>query len=189
MPASGKSAWCAIIYNHRRRSGDPFHDGYEQLLREYGTDYHHVQRQHIPEDRLATFFAPSEMKRAVFPNPQSLALEALEGRIISSSYMPQPGHPRFNEMRATTQRLFSENERDGEVTLQQDCVICYGHLTSLRICARRRVSLDAQSRPKGACRWTRSPQHSITFNASPASEVSLYRDCISSPVRYIVRIT
>ena len=32
-------------------------------------------------------------------------------------------------------------------------------------------------------------QHSITFSACPASEVSLYRDCISIPVRYIVRIT
>src|SRR5271156_5799061 len=31
-------------------------------------------------------------------------------------------------------------------------------------------------------------QHSMTFNARPASEVSLYRDCISRPVRYMVRM-
>jgi SAM-dependent methyltransferase len=123
--------YCAILYNHRRRSGDPFHDGYEQLLINYGVDYREVQRQHISEEKIAAFFAPSEMRRGTFPNPQALTREALEGRILSSSYMPQPGHPRFKAMRAAIQRLFSENERNGKVTLQQDCVLCYGRLTGL----------------------------------------------------------
>ena len=46
----------------------------------------------------------------------------------------------------------------------------------------RRAVLSQQRR-------TLAAQHSITFRASPARLVSLYRDCISSPVRYIVRIT
>jgi SAM-dependent methyltransferase len=121
-------AWCAILYNHRRMGGDAFHDGYEQLLINYGVDYREVQRRHIPEEKIAAFFAPSEMKRATFPNPQSLDREALEGRVFSSSYMPRPGHPRFEAMRAATLRLFSENERNGKVTLQQDCGLCYGPL-------------------------------------------------------------
>ena len=122
--------WCAVIYNHRRRSGDAFHDSYEQLLRDYGIDYHHVQRQHLPADRLAAFFAPSEMNRAAFPNPQSLNREALEGRILSSSYMPQPGQTYFEAMRAAIDRLFSENERNGEVTLQQDCLVSYSRFSN-----------------------------------------------------------
>ena len=32
-------------------------------------------------------------------------------------------------------------------------------------------------------------QHSMTFTARPAKEVSLYLDCISNPVWYIVAIT
>jgi hypothetical protein len=32
-------------------------------------------------------------------------------------------------------------------------------------------------------------QHSITLTARPPSEVSLYRDCMSRPVSYIVLIT
>ncbi len=35
----------------------------------------------------------------------------------------------------------------------------------------------------------RETQHSIIFSASPARLVSLYRDCISIPVWYIVSIT
>jgi ubiquinone/menaquinone biosynthesis C-methylase UbiE len=123
--------YCAILYNHRRRSGDAFHDGWEELLSNYGVDYREVQRQHVPEEKIAAFFAPSEMKRATFANPQSLTRESLEGRILSSSYMPQAGHPRFEAMRTATERLFSENERNGKVTLQQDCVVCYGHLGSV----------------------------------------------------------
>jgi hypothetical protein len=82
----------------------------------------------MPEEKIAAFFAPAEMKRATFPNPQFLSREALEGRILSSSYMPQPRHPRFEELRAAIQSLFSENERNGKVMLQQDCVVCYGQL-------------------------------------------------------------
>jgi SAM-dependent methyltransferase len=122
--------WCAILYNHRRRSGDAFHDGYEQLLINYGVDYREVQRQHIPEEKIAAFFAPSEMKRVVVLNPQTFDFEALEGRILSSSYMPQSGHPRFEAMRAATERLFSENERNGKVTLQQDCLVSYGRFSN-----------------------------------------------------------
>jgi SAM-dependent methyltransferase len=121
--------WCAVIYNNRCMSGDAFHDGYEQLLIHYGIDYREVQHRHFPEERTAEFFAPSTMHRANFPNPQALSLEALEGRILSSSYMPQPGHPRFDRMRAAIARLFSESERNGKVTLQQDCAVCYGRLT------------------------------------------------------------
>jgi SAM-dependent methyltransferase len=122
--------WCAIVYNNRRMGGDPFHDGYEELLIDYGIDYQEVQRRHFPEGKIAEFLAPSPTRRANFPNPQPLSLEALEGRILSSSYMPQPVQPRFREMCAAIHRLFAENERNGEVTLQQDCVVGYGQLVS-----------------------------------------------------------
>jgi SAM-dependent methyltransferase len=120
--------WCAVIYNNRRLGGDPFHDAYEQFLLEYGIDCGAVKQQHVGRKRLAQFFAPSPMYRATFPNQQALTLEALEGRTLSSSYMPQPGHPRFDAMRVATERLYAENERNGKVTLQQDCVVCYGRL-------------------------------------------------------------
>jgi hypothetical protein len=68
------------------------------------------------------------MKRVVFPNPQSLTSEALEGRIVSSSYMPQPGHPRYEAMRAATERLFNNSQSNRTVTLQQDCLVHYGQL-------------------------------------------------------------
>jgi SAM-dependent methyltransferase len=120
---------CAVIYNNRRLGGDPFHDGYERILRDYGIDYLSVKQQHVGRKRLAEFFSPSPMQCASLPNAQSLTFGALEGRILSASYMPQPGQPRFEEMRAAIQQLFAETESGGAVTMHQDCLVCYGRLT------------------------------------------------------------
>jgi len=120
--------WCAVVYNDRRMSGDAFHDGYERLLLDFGIDYLKVRRQHLTEERLREFFAPSPMRRAVFANEQSFDLEGMMGRLLSSSYMPQPGHPRFAEMRSAAERLFAENEREGRVRMEYECIIRYGQL-------------------------------------------------------------
>lgn len=122
------SGWCAVVYNNRRLSGDPFHDGYERLLLDYGTDYAAVKQQHMGGQRLAQFFAPAKMQTATLPNPQPLTLEALAGRVLSSSYSPQPGHPRFEAMRSAMARLFAETEENGVVTMHHDCVVCWGQL-------------------------------------------------------------
>jgi ubiquinone/menaquinone biosynthesis C-methylase UbiE len=120
--------WCAVLYNNRRMAGDPFHEGYERILVEFGKDYEAVKHSHMTEDALAAFFAPNPMNSAVFANSQQLTLDALMGRILSSSYMPQPGQPRYDEMSGAAAGLFAENEIDGKVQMEYDCVVCYGQL-------------------------------------------------------------
>ena len=120
--------WCAVLYNNRRLSGDAFHDGYERLLRDFGVDYMAVKGQHMGRRRLAAFFAPEPMRSETFENAQSFDYAGLEGRILSSSYMPQPGQARFEEMRAAAERLFAETQRGGQVTMVHDCVVCWGRL-------------------------------------------------------------
>jgi hypothetical protein len=118
--------WCAVLYNNRRLSGDSFHDGYERLLLDFGIDYAAVKQQHVGRKRLAAFFAPSPMTCASIPNAQPLTLEALEGRILSASYMPQPGHGRFEEMRAAIASLFADTQSNGAVIMHHDCLVCRG---------------------------------------------------------------
>lgn len=124
-------SWCAVIYNERRLGGDGFHDGYDRLLREFGIDYEVVQRQHLTPERVQGFFAPCEMRRAVFPNAQLLTLEALEGRVVSSSYMPKAGLPRYDAMRDAIARLFETYQESGCVRLEYECSVSYGRLSSL----------------------------------------------------------
>lgn len=118
--------WCAVLYNNRPPGGDTFHEGYERLLREFGIDYAPVKQQHMGRKQLAAFFASAPMESATLPNEQSFDLEGLEGRILSSSYMPQQGHPRFEEMREAARRLFDETQTDGRVTMKHECVVCWG---------------------------------------------------------------
>ena len=120
--------WCAVLYNNRRLGGDAFHEAYERFLLEFGVDYGAVKQQHVGRKRLAEFFAPAAMQCATFPNPQSFDLAGLEGRVRSSSYSPQPGHPRFEAMRAALARLFAETQSDGVVTMHHDCVVCWGQV-------------------------------------------------------------
>ncbi|HEY1808181.1 MAG TPA: class I SAM-dependent methyltransferase [Acidobacteriaceae bacterium] len=119
---------CAVLYNNRLPGGDAFHEGYEQLLQEFGIDYTAVKQQHMGERRLAAFFTPSPMECAALPNEQSFDLEGLTGRVLSSSYMPQPGQPRFETMREAIRRLFDRTQTDGRVTMKHDCVVCLGQL-------------------------------------------------------------
>jgi SAM-dependent methyltransferase len=121
--------WCAVLYNNRRLAGDTFHEGYEQILIEHGTDYAKVRDSHLDVDRLTVFFAPNAMRSATFENAQRLTLEGLMGRVLSSSYMPQPGHPRHEAMSRSVAAHFAEHRADNHVRMKYDCVVCYGQLS------------------------------------------------------------
>ena len=127
-------SWCAVIYNERRIGGDTFHDGYEHILNEFGTDYETVRSKYPQQEKLAEFFrsnaAPSPLQQASFPNAQEFDFEGLIGRIVSSSYMPQPVHPPYAAMLRRVEELFSRCQQDGHVRLEYDCVVTYGRLAS-----------------------------------------------------------
>lgn len=120
--------WCGVIYNHRRMGGDGFHDGYERLLVKFGGDYRAVQSRHLTEDKLAGFFAPSKMRCASLPNAQEFTLEGLRGRVLSSSYMPQEGDPRYLIMMDAIAQLFARYEQSGVVKMEYECAVCFGRL-------------------------------------------------------------
>lgn len=122
--------WCAVVYNHRRMGGDGFHDGYERLLVEYGGDYCAVQSKHMTEEKLAKFFAPSAMRTAVLPNYQDLTLEGLEGRVLSSSYMPQEGDAKYAAMMEAIKALFAKYAKDGAVRMKYETAVSWGTLGS-----------------------------------------------------------
>ncbi len=120
--------YAVIVFNERRMSGDPFHEGYESLLLEFGVDYTTVQRQHVTADVIRAFFSPCAVHRAVLPNEQLLDLPALRGRIVSSSYMPQPGQRRYSEMMTAIEELFDAHAVNGRVRLDCPCGVSFGHL-------------------------------------------------------------
>ena len=64
----------------------------ESILEEWGTDYTMVRRSY-DVDSLTRLFGGAEISYRSFPNEQLLGYEALEGRLLSSSYMPTREDP------------------------------------------------------------------------------------------------
>jgi SAM-dependent methyltransferase len=123
------NGWCVIVFNQRRTFGDPFHDGYEELTQRHNIDYGSVTERYPNEASLRRFFAPNAMCLSILQNSQQLTYEALLGRTASSSFMPNPTHPNFPEMRADLEKLFSANESNGLIRLDYVCVVSYGQLS------------------------------------------------------------
>ena len=120
--------WCVVVYNHRHMDGDEFHAGYERILKEFGPDYQMIESKHLHEEKLVDFFSPAQMYQAILPNAQKLNLDGLLGRILSSSYMPQPGQARHSEMLQESEALFARCQQNDHVRLQYDCAVSYAQL-------------------------------------------------------------
>ena len=120
--------WVVLVWNDRRTGGTPFLEEYERLLLEYSTDYKEVSVKYAEESMLAALYGPSEMRTKTFDNEQVFDFDGLRGRLTSSSYTPEPGHPNFDPLMRELEALFRRHERDGRVVVAYDTKVFYGRL-------------------------------------------------------------
>lgn len=120
--------WTVLVWNERQTNGAPFLCDYEQLLLSYGTDYREVRHERTTAE-IAEFFAPSTFKERVFAVSQELDHPSLTGRLLSSSYTPQAGHPNYAPMLAELRRIFDAHQVNGRVSLRYDTRVFYGQLS------------------------------------------------------------
>jgi SAM-dependent methyltransferase len=121
--------WVVLIWNDRNISGRPFFTAYEDLLRTYGTDYEAVGHKHVDSELISSFFGADPFKLATFPNEQVFDYEGLEGRLLSSSYAPEQGHPKHAPMLQQLKTIFGQYETKGKVTFEYDTCVYYGRLS------------------------------------------------------------
>ena len=118
----------ALIWNSRLTHGTPFLEAYDKLLHTYGIDYAKVAHKNISEEALAAFFQPAVMRVARFPSGQLLDFEALAGRMLSSSYTPQPDHPNYKPMMAELRNIFDRCNDKGLVSFDYETEVFWGEL-------------------------------------------------------------
>lgn len=123
------TGWVALIWNERQLDSTPFLRRYEELLLKFGTDYQQVRHENVTST-ISDFFAPSVCQMASLDNAQHFDFEALKGRLLSSSYTPEPNHPDYAPMLEDLWLIFRECQRDGLVTFEYDTKIFYGQLAS-----------------------------------------------------------
>jgi SAM-dependent methyltransferase len=117
--------WTVLLWNERRTDTTQFLRDYERLLLSYGTDYQDVRHERTTAE-IADFFAPSKCRETVFEMRQEFDYAALEGRLLSSSYTPQPGDPKYQPMLRELHRVFDMNQVGGRVAFDYDTRVYYG---------------------------------------------------------------
>lgn len=117
-----------LIWNTRRIHGTPFLERYEQLLLQYGTDYGQVNRRNISREALLAFFREGGMREARFAIRQLFDFEGLRGRLLSSSYSPQPGHPKYEPMMRELRDIFDSCQHDGTVSFDYETEVYWGEV-------------------------------------------------------------
>ncbi len=117
----------ALVWNTRRTAGSPFAERYEALLQTHGTDYRAVHHHQLGDREFDAFFTRGH-ERASFPYAQHFGYHALEGRLLSSSYAPPPGHPDHLPMLAALRELFEDTAEDGRVAFAYDTQVYVGQI-------------------------------------------------------------
>jgi ubiquinone/menaquinone biosynthesis C-methylase UbiE len=121
------SGYLALLWNDRQLEASPFDRDYEQMLLQYGTDYADVKRL---DAEAGQFFGSFMCELRVLPNFQDFDYEALEGRLLSSSYAPQRGHPSHGPMLSELHRIFQAYQSGGRIRMEYDTKLYFGQLVN-----------------------------------------------------------
>jgi SAM-dependent methyltransferase len=123
-----RPAAAALIWNDRDATSTTFAREYEQLLKDFGNDYEKIKHRHGAEQVLAGFFGHERFREATLPNPTRLDWPTLVARVISSSYMPQPGAPTYTPMEKRLRELFDAAQEDGAVAMDYVTRVFHGEV-------------------------------------------------------------
>jgi hypothetical protein len=99
------------------------------LLKDYSTDYEQVDvRRIIGDDVIRDFFGSDQFKLKQFDNSQVFDYEGVKGRLLSSSYAPEAGHPNHESMLAELESIFQNYQKEGKVVFEYVTQMYYGQL-------------------------------------------------------------
>jgi SAM-dependent methyltransferase len=121
------SGWLVLLWNERVTDSTPFLRDYEQLLVTCGTDYAEVRHERTTK-AVNEFFDPAPFQARLFRMRQEFDYAGLEGRLLSSSYAPGPGHRKHQPMLRELKRIFAEHAVAGNVAFDYTTRVYLGQL-------------------------------------------------------------
>jgi SAM-dependent methyltransferase len=119
--------WGALLWNERPNDATPFLADYEAMLKLYAPQYASITASRANEASMREFLG-GVMERATFPNQQQLDFAGLQGRLMSSSYAPEPDDPGHAPIIAALRRVFDEHAQKGRVVLPYQTLVYFGRL-------------------------------------------------------------
>lgn len=119
--------WLVLLWNERLTDSTAFLRDYEELLLTFGTDYENVRHERTT-DAVNEIFDPAPFQESVFAMRQEFDYAGLEGRLLSSSYAPGPGHPNHTPMLRELRRIFEAHASAGRVAFDYRTRVYFGQL-------------------------------------------------------------
>lgn len=119
--------WLVLLWNERLTDSTAFLRDYEQLLLTYATDYQDIRHEHTTA-AINEFFDPEPFQARVFEMRQEFDYAGVEGRLLSSSYAPGPGHPRHARMLSELRGIFEANAIEGRAVFEYKTRLYFGRL-------------------------------------------------------------
>lgn len=108
--------WVALLWNERLIQS-PFEKDYEQLIIKHGNQYKKVDHRNIDRTAIEHFFTPHKVTIKEFPNQQVFDYAGLEGRLLSSSYMPAKHEAGYENMVTDLKALFDRFQANNHITI------------------------------------------------------------------------
>jgi SAM-dependent methyltransferase len=107
-----------LVWNDRNEEASDFMRGYEQLLRDHGTDYGEVHHRRFGSAEIERFYGGGRFVEHRLEYRQLFDRQGLQARMRSSSYVPAPGQPGHDDLMGGLDELFETHRRDGRVCFE-----------------------------------------------------------------------
>jgi len=105
-----------LVYNSWRDSDDPLAEAYDALINLF--DPEREMGEAAPragDEDIAAFYGTGGFGRRDIPNPHWYNWDAFQGRALSSSYAPLPGHPNHEPFLAGLRSFFDAHAEQGHI--------------------------------------------------------------------------
>jgi SAM-dependent methyltransferase len=121
----------ALLWNEHPSGGSFFLTDYEALVRRHAPEYDQVVGSRADEASMREFFGGA-MECESFPNQQVFDFDGLCGRLMSSSYAPEPGQPLHAPLLAGLRQVFERYARENRVVFPYVTLVYFARLKPVR---------------------------------------------------------
>ncbi len=123
------SGWAMVVWNEREYRTTPFLIAYDRLLQRHAPEYAREKHRGVYDSGLADFFGTGRYVTRAFSLTQAMDFAGVKGRLLSSSYAPEPGHPGHEPMISELFQIYQAHQVNGLVTFQYITQMYFSRLT------------------------------------------------------------
>jgi SAM-dependent methyltransferase len=120
--------WGIVVWNEREFQTTPFLIAYDQLLRRYAPEYAREKHRSVYDNKLAGFFGSGGFITRRFCYQQEADFAGVRGRMMSSSYTPEPGHPNHEPLMKALRETYQAHQVNDHVSFDYITWMYFGRL-------------------------------------------------------------